>query len=163
MPGGVCRYRCVERFGVLASIRHTLGYPGAITHPNSVEATMERAIPVIPGDDIRAMKEFYVNKLGFTLTWENPSEDNEQDGMVGVQRGGIAITIDCPMSGHGRHACVSLEVQDADVYYDEWKKKVEIKRPPRNEYWGARTFSVQDPADNTIFIMGPLKAAAPSA
>ena len=118
---------------------------------------MERAVPVIPGDDVRAMKEFYVDKLGFDLVWENPSEDNQNDGMIGVRRGSIAITIDCPMSGHGRQACVSLEVEDADTYYHEWKDKVAMERAPRNEYWGARTFSVQDPADNTIFVMGPLK------
>lgn len=35
---------------------------------------MERAVPVIPVDDIKAMKEFYVGKLGFELVWENPSE-----------------------------------------------------------------------------------------
>lgn len=28
---------------------------------------MERAIPVIPGDDILAMKAFYIDKFGFTL------------------------------------------------------------------------------------------------
>ncbi|MGQ0814567.1 MAG: VOC family protein [Gemmatimonadota bacterium] len=117
---------------------------------------MERAVPVIPGDDIRAMKEFYIDGLGFTLAWENPSEDNDRDGMIGLQRGGIAITIDCPMFGHGRGACVSLEVADADAYYNEWKDKVPIERPPMNEYWGARTFGVQDPADNTIFVMGPV-------
>lgn len=119
---------------------------------------MERAIPVIPGDDIRAMKAFYIDKLGFALSWENPSDDDEQAGMIGVQRGGMVITIDCPMSGHGRQACVSLDVHDADAYYNEWKDKVEITRPPVNEWWGARTFGVQDPADNTLFVMGPHKA-----
>ena len=97
---------------------------------------MERAVPIIPGDDIKAMKEFYVDKLGFELVWEAPSEDNDTDGMIGVRRGGISITIDCPMSGHGRHACVSLEVEDADAYYNDWKDKVEMQRPPMNEYWG---------------------------
>ncbi|MGQ0814148.1 MAG: glyoxalase superfamily protein [Gemmatimonadota bacterium] len=117
---------------------------------------MERAAPVIPGDDISATKEFYVDKLGFELAWANPNEDNDQDGMIGVRRGGMVITIDCPMSGHGRQACVALEVDAADAYYNEWKDKVEIKRPPMNEYWGARTFALHDPADNTIFVMGPV-------
>jgi uncharacterized glyoxalase superfamily protein PhnB len=76
--------------------------------------------------------------------------------MIGVRRGGISITIDCPMSGHGRQACVSLEVADADAYYNEWKHKVEMKRPPMNEFWGGRTFGVHDPAHNTIFVIGPV-------
>jgi uncharacterized glyoxalase superfamily protein PhnB len=67
------------------------------------------------------------------------------------------LTLDCPMSGHGREACVSLEVEDADAYYDEWLPHVEIRRPPRNEEWGARTFDVIDPFGNTIFVMGPVR------
>jgi membrane protease subunit HflC len=46
----------------------------------------------------------------------------------------------------------------ADAYYDEWRGRVEIRRPPRNEVWGARTFDVIDPFGNTIFVMGPSTA-----
>jgi uncharacterized glyoxalase superfamily protein PhnB len=59
------------------------------------------------------------------------------------------------MSGHGRNACASLQVESADAYYDEWRKRVPIKRPPTNEPWGSRTFGVTDPFGNTIFVMGP--------
>lgn len=31
-----------------------------------------------------------------------------------------------------------------------------MKRPPTNAYWGDRTFGVHDPADNTIFVIGPV-------
>ena len=74
---------------------------------------------------------------------------------MGIRRGTIRITLDSPMEGHGRGACVSLEVADADAYYSEWCQRVEIPGPPRNEEWGARTFSLQDPSDNTIFVIGP--------
>jgi catechol 2,3-dioxygenase-like lactoylglutathione lyase family enzyme len=117
---------------------------------------MELAVPVIPADDIAVAKQFYVDKLGFELTFE---VIDGKDGMIGIKRGSIEITIDAPMSGHGRQACVSLRVNDADAYYREWREKVHISNPPRDEYWGARTFSVQDPADNTIFVIGPLPAA----
>jgi len=78
---------------------------------------MERAVPVLPADDLRAAKDFYVNKLGFRLLWES-SEDGKS-GIMGVERGTICLTIDAPMSGHGRDACVSLHVADADAYYRE--------------------------------------------
>jgi uncharacterized glyoxalase superfamily protein PhnB len=58
-------------------------------------------------------------------------------------------------TGHGREACVSLMVDDADAYYAEWRTRVEIRRPPQDESWGARTFGVIDPFGNTIFVMGP--------
>ncbi len=33
---------------------------------------------------------------------------------------------------------------------------VEIRRAPRNEEWGARTFDIIDPFGNTLFFMGPI-------
>ncbi len=114
----------------------------------------ERAIPQLPGDDIRIMKEFYVNRLGFAVQWEF-TEDDGTSGMMGVARGGMELTIDCPMSGHGRNVCMVLRVASADAYYEEWRDRVEIKGPPRDEEWGARTFGVRDPAGNTVFVIGP--------
>ncbi len=115
---------------------------------------MERAVPILPADDISVAKQFYVGKLGFHVTFE---ESDGKSGIMGVERGTIAITIDSPMSGHGRDACVSINVDDADRYYEEWRAKVDIPKPPRDEYWGARTFGFSDPSGNTIFVIGPKK------
>ena len=82
--------------------------------------------------------------------------ENGRDGIMGLARGTVELTIDCPMSGHGRKACVSLRVNDADSWYREWHSKAKIPAPPRNEAWGARTFGFQDPFDNTIFVIGPV-------
>jgi catechol 2,3-dioxygenase-like lactoylglutathione lyase family enzyme len=115
---------------------------------------MDRAVPVLPADDLSVTRAFYVDGLGFRVTWE--ATEDGKSGLMGLERGGICLTIDAPMSGHGRDACVSLHVGDADAYYEEWRRKVEIKQPPRNEYWGARTFGLSDPSGNTIFVIGPV-------
>lgn len=115
---------------------------------------MELAIPILPADDLAAAKVFYVNGLGFQITFE-ASEDG-RSGLLGLKRGTIQLTIDCPMDGHGRNACVSLHVDDADAYYREWNAKVTVPRAPRNEEWGARTFDLSDPSGNTIFVIGPV-------
>lgn len=115
---------------------------------------MERAVPVLPVDDLAIAKQFYVEGLGFEVSFESTADG--KSGLMGVRRGSIAITLDSPMTGHGRQVCVSLEVESADRYYDEWRARVAINRPPRNEEWGARTFGVTDPFGNTIFVMGPL-------
>lgn len=114
---------------------------------------MERAVPVLPVDDLATARQFYVNGLGFEVSFESTADG--KSGLRGVRRGSIAITLDSPMDGLGRKACASLEVERADRYYDEWRQRVSVPRPPRNEDWGARTFSVIDPFDNTIFVMGP--------
>lgn len=119
---------------------------------------MERAIPLLPADDLRVAKTFYVEGLGFRVRFE-VTEDGVS-GLLGLERGGICLTIDAPMSGHGRDACVSLEVEDADRYYHEWSPRVHVPRAPQDEPWGARTFGLRDPFGNTLFVMGPLAGPA---
>jgi predicted enzyme related to lactoylglutathione lyase len=115
---------------------------------------MERAVPILPAEDLSAAKIFYVDGLGFRVSFE-ASEDG-RTGLLGLERGTIQLTLDSPMEGHGRNVCVSLHVADADAYYREWSAKVAVLRPPRNEEWGARTFDLIDPSGNTIFVMGPV-------
>ena len=113
----------------------------------------ERAIPILPGDDLGVAREFYVERLGFSVQYE--ATEDGRSGIMGLERGSIELTIDCPMSGHGRNACASLRVNNADALYQQWKEKVPMERAPVDEEWGARTFSIQDPFDNTLFVIGP--------
>jgi catechol 2,3-dioxygenase-like lactoylglutathione lyase family enzyme len=115
---------------------------------------MEKAIPILPADDLAAAKAFYVDGLGFDVTFE--ASENGRTGLLGLRRGTIELTIDCPMNGHGREACVSLYVNDADACYQEWSARVAVLRTPRDEEWGARTFDLLDPSGNTLFVMGPV-------
>jgi len=114
---------------------------------------MERAIPILPAEDLAA-KAFYVESLGFRVTFE--ASENVRTGLIGLERGTIQLTIDSPMDDHGRNACVSLQLNDADAYYHEWSAKVAVLRAPKDESWGARTFDLLDPSGNTIFVMGPI-------
>jgi catechol 2,3-dioxygenase-like lactoylglutathione lyase family enzyme len=118
---------------------------------------MERAIPILPADDLAVAKAFYVDKLGFRVTFE--VSDDGHAGLLGLERGAIQLTLDSPMNGHGRNACVSLQVDDADAYHREWSKKVTVLRAPKDEEWGARTFDLHDPSGNTLFVMGPVSGA----
>jgi catechol 2,3-dioxygenase-like lactoylglutathione lyase family enzyme len=118
---------------------------------------MERAIPILPAEDLAVAKTFYVDRLGFQVTFE--ASENGRTGLLGLERGTIRLTLDSPMNGHGRNACVSLEVNDADAYYREWSARVPVLRAPRDEEWNARTFDLLDPFGNTIFVIGPLAAA----
>ena len=115
---------------------------------------MERAVPILPADDLGVAKRFYT-ALGFSVAFEATSDGTT--GIMGLERGSIALTIDAPMSGHGRDACVSLHVNDADAYYREWSAVVTIPRPPRDEEWNARTFGFSDPSGNSIFVIGPAR------
>jgi len=63
---------------------------------------MEKSIPILPADDLRVAKEFYVDRLGFDVRFET-TEDGTR-GLLGMNRGTISLTLDCPMSGHGPEA-----------------------------------------------------------
>jgi len=112
---------------------------------------MERAVPILPADDLRVARRFYVDGLGFEVTFEDTRDGI--NGILGLRRGTIALTIDAPMDGHGRKACAAIEVDNADRYHAEWSARVYVPDPPRDEPWRARTFSVHDPAGNTLFVI----------
>jgi catechol 2,3-dioxygenase-like lactoylglutathione lyase family enzyme len=114
---------------------------------------MERAVPILPADNLADAKTFYVDGLGFQVVFE--ASDDVRTGLLGLERGTIRITLDSPMSGHGRNACVAIEVEDADACYREWNSKVATLRPPHDEPWDGRTFDLIDPFGNTIFVIGP--------
>ena len=116
---------------------------------------MERAVPNLPVDDLQAAKEFYVGKLGFSVRYEATKDGKV--GVMGVQRGSFVLHLDAPMSGHGRNVVVTLEVDDTDALYDQWREQVTLSRPPRNEEWGGRTFGVTDPFGNLLYVVGPVR------
>lgn len=116
---------------------------------------MERAVPNLPADDLQVAKDFYVGMLGFSVMYE--ATEDGKSGVMGVQRGGFALHLDAPMSGHGRHVVVTLEVEDTDALYDQWRGQVDLSRSPRNEEWGGRTFGVTDPFGNLLYVVGPVK------
>jgi catechol 2,3-dioxygenase-like lactoylglutathione lyase family enzyme len=119
---------------------------------------MERAIPNLPADDLRTAKAFYVGQLGFNVVYE--ATEDGTSGVLGLQRGGFALHLDAPMSGHGRNVVVTLEVDDADDLFNQWRGATAIEGVPRDEDWGGRTFGVTDPFGNLLFVVGPAGRAA---
>ena len=121
--------------------------------PRQYDQVMSVAVANLPSCDLSVAKRFYVDTLGFAVIFE--STEDGHTGLIGLERGGMRINIDSPMDGHGRRACVSLEVDDVDVLYQEWSSRLTALQPPQDQPWGARTFGFQDPDDNTVFVLGP--------
>ena len=48
---------------------------------------MERAVPVLPADDLSVAKDFYATKLGFRVLFE--ASDDGKSGLLGLARGTI--------------------------------------------------------------------------
>jgi hypothetical protein len=57
---------------------------------------MERAIPILPTADLIAAKAFYVDGLGFQVTFE--ASNDGRSGLLGLERETIQLTLDSPMA-----------------------------------------------------------------
>ena len=116
---------------------------------------MDRAVPILPTDDLDVARRFYVDGLGFSVTFD-ASEDGHT-GLLGVERGGIALTLDCPMDGHGRHAAVAIEVSDVRRVLRRVVGAGAGEACAPRRAMGARTFDLHDPSGNTLFVIGPMR------
>jgi catechol 2,3-dioxygenase-like lactoylglutathione lyase family enzyme len=96
-------------------------------------------------------KAFYVNNLGFGVTFENefyllmhtPDHEAEISFLLPNHPSQQPFFYK-PYSGQGMY--LTIEVEDVDsLYYDLKKKSVPIKIDIRNEPWGDRHFAIEDP------------------
>jgi uncharacterized glyoxalase superfamily protein PhnB len=96
-------------------------------------------------------KTFYTKILGFGVTFENefylllhtPNKEAEISFLLPNHPSQQPL-FQKPFAGQGMY--LTIEVEDVDKVYDGIKKKgTEIKIEIRNEPWGDRHFSIQDP------------------
>lgn len=108
---------------------------------------------------IKETKEFYVNTLGFGVTFENdfylllhtPNHESEISFLL-PDHPSQQPFFHKPFQGQGVY--LTIEVDDVDkIYNDLKKKKIEIKIDIRNEPWGDRHFAIADPNGLAIDIV----------
>ena len=96
-------------------------------------------------------KDFYINHLGFGVTFENefylllhtPNKEAEISFLL-PNHPSQQPFFQQPFEGKGMY--LTIEVDDVDKVYAEMKKKkIDIKIDIRNEPWGDRHFAIQDP------------------
>jgi catechol 2,3-dioxygenase-like lactoylglutathione lyase family enzyme len=96
-------------------------------------------------------KDFYINNLGFGVTFENefyllmhtPNNEAEISFLLPNHPSQQPL-FQQPFEGKGMY--LTIEVDDVDKVYTEMKKKkIDIKIDIRNEPWGDRHFAIQDP------------------
>jgi catechol 2,3-dioxygenase-like lactoylglutathione lyase family enzyme len=96
-------------------------------------------------------KDFYINNLGFGVTFENefylllhtPNKEAEISFLLPNHPSQQPL-FQKPFAGQVMY--LTIEVDDVDKVYAEMKKKkIDIKIDIRNEPWGDRHFAIQDP------------------
>jgi len=111
-------------------------------------------------DSVEDARAWYVDKLGFTHMMGMLGKDGRLDFCT-VSLGGARIMLMRPADGiEGTGATTSkrpvelyMEVADVEAYYDRLKKqKVKPTSTLTDQWWGDRTFTVQDPFGYRIWF-----------
>lgn len=111
------------------------------------------AAAVLLVQDIQASIEFYVDQLGFELSW---FEDRTKDYAI-LSRNEVGLHLAQAAEGQQQPslqnlstcqpADVNFEIRSADELWQEYsEKEVQgLRNPPENREYGVRDFSILDP------------------
>ena len=121
------------------------------THSTTKNQTKMKLNAGIVTGKLTETKDFYINHLGFGLTFENefylllhtPNKEAEISFLL-PNHPSQQPFFQQPFEGKGMY--LTIEVDDVDKVYAEMKKKkIDIKIDICNEPWGDRHFAIQDP------------------
>lgn len=130
---------------------------------NSQAAVM----PMIAVDSVDATRSFYVDKLGFEHQMGVVGKDGALD-FCNVTLGGVALMFTRAEQAEGnggpasRRVELYIGVQDVDGYHDTLKERgVEIADPLADQWWGDRTFVIQDPNRYRVWFYSHVAEVVP--
>jgi uncharacterized glyoxalase superfamily protein PhnB len=111
-------------------------------------------------DSVEQAREFYVERLGFTHLMGMLGKDGQLDFCTVVLAGARIMLMRAPQGMTGTQATTDkrpvelyIEVADVDVYFEQLRKQnVKATTPLTEQWWGDRTFTIQDPFGYTIWF-----------
>jgi uncharacterized glyoxalase superfamily protein PhnB len=123
-----------------------------------VSNVVGQVMPIIAVESVDAVRDFYVDKLGFQHVMGMVGKDGQLD-FVTVVLGGARMMFSRAMTGNSQSPSgkkpveIYLQVDDVDAYHTRVKKNgVKISDPLTLQWWGDRTFKVLDPNGYEIWF-----------
>jgi uncharacterized glyoxalase superfamily protein PhnB len=117
-----------------------------------------QVMPIIAVDSVDAVRDFYVDKLGFQHVMGMVGKDGQLD-FVTVVLGGARVMFSRAAGGNGSGRSgkqpveIYLQVDDVQAHHDRVKKNgVRISDALTLQWWGDRTFKVLDPNGYEIWF-----------
>lgn len=125
-----------------------------------MKATFRAVHPVLGARDVRAAVEWYVERLGFTCTFDDGADPVRY---AGVRRDAVELHLQWqddryfPDPGEDAPAYRFL-IDNPDVLYDEYARTGALHAPARlrDTPWGTREFGVYDPNGHGLHFYRPL-------
>ncbi|MCZ6836816.1 MAG: VOC family protein [Planctomycetota bacterium] len=115
------------------------------------DARLMTVYPVIPVRDMDASLEYYTNKLGFTMTFNDASDSGSDSGgaigYAGVSRDGVCLHLQTMAEDEDpTMPLVRIEVRQIEKLYEEYLAKgiVAPTGQLEDKPWGSKDFGVYD-------------------
>ncbi|GMV29245.1 MAG: hypothetical protein AMXMBFR59_13700 [Rhodanobacteraceae bacterium] len=131
--------------------------------------TVARPSSVMPlryVESVDAMREFYLERLGFDHLMGMVGADGRLDFAI-VQRAGAMLMLSRPQNGATLTSGsieIYVEVEDVDAYHDQLVRAgVPIREALNTQWWGDRNFAVVDPAGHLIWFWKTVAEMQPPA
>ena len=129
-------------------------------------------IPSVWVDEIEPVRDFYIEKLGFSHMMGVVGRDGKLDTAI-VQKDAAMIMLGRPqepVSGSAldpkarRSVDLYIYVADVDSFHaDVVRRGVRIHEPLTTQWWGDRNFQVRDPAGYALWICQTVQEFVPPA
>ena len=106
------------------------------------------SIPILPVKSVIETAKFFEQKLGFTINflWKNPS-------YCVVRRGKAIVEFGERRKEHAGSGVCIIQVENADVIYEEWKSKgVEFFGDFEEKDYGSKDFRIRDNNGNMLIV-----------
>lgn len=118
-------------------------------------------VPCVTTARMRETRAFWIDKLGFELSYDHTHYLGVRGGPKGACEIGFLLPdADAPVSFSGGGLTLCLTVESADREHTRLAKAgVAIVAPPTDFPWGMRAFSVKDPNGVVVSIAHPIAAA----
>jgi uncharacterized glyoxalase superfamily protein PhnB len=115
-------------------------------------ASFEAVIPVLPSQDVTASINFYVNRLGFTLRYQDAPD---MPRYAVLRRDAVVLHVqwhDAGDWGELDRPMLRFVMSDVDALYEEYRDKgvFHARTALRDTDWGTREFAFFDPYQNGL-------------
>lgn len=126
-------------------------------------------MPIVTVDSVDEIHRFYTEKLGFQHVMGVVGRDGGLD-IVTVVRSGVRIMFSRPQqkvagsapTGEKRPVEIYIQVEEVDAYHDQLQAAgVRIATPLTTQWWGDRTFTIQDPYGYNLWFYQPVAEPRP--
>jgi len=118
-------------------------------------------VPCVTTSRMRETRAFWIDKLGFELSYEHEHYLGVRGGPKGApDLGFMPPDKEAPGSFSGEGLTLCLRVECADTEYERLRKAgVAVVMPPTDYPWGMRAFTVKDPNGVRVTITHAIPAA----